>query len=252
MVATDAADADSSPAELVDSDETTAEGEQPPKKVPWFQKRIDEQTAKLWEERRRADALNDRLMALLETQRQPEAPTNTYKPVLESYESYEDYTEALTDWKVDQKLGQVEQRRQAETSAQTAAREQADFNDRMQSAAAKWPEVLELVNDTTLPVSVAMADVIRSHPQGPDYLSALGANRGEAARIAKLSSTVAAIEMERLLAKTAEKPRKPLPPAPIQPLGGGGSAAPTDPNKFKNADEYEAWRRADLKARGIR
>jgi hypothetical protein len=243
-VAIDAQEAESSPA-IVETPEV-----EEPKKTPWFQKRIDELTAARRDAERREAALNDRLMGLLEQQRPTEPEKPTGKPVLESFESYEDYTEALTDWKVDQKLTQVEQRRQAETAAETAAREQAEFNSRVQKTAAKAPEVLELVNDATLPVSAAMASVIKTVENGPDVLIYLGSNREEAARIAQLPAHLAAYEMGRLSTALTpvEKPKRNQPPAPITPLGGG-SAASVEPEAMTDA-QFNTWRRAQIAQRG--
>lgn len=252
--AMDANSAESSPADVDESTETTQEGEQPSERQkPWYQKRIDEITAA----RRDAERKNDQLLALLEQYTrqqqqplpQPEPMAPTGKPVLENYDSYEAYTEALTDWKVEQRFVEREQRQQAETAAQAEARQAAEFNQRIREAAARAPEVMEAVNDPSLPVSPAMAEVVRAVPNGPDVVLYLHQHRDEAARIAALPPSQAAFELGRLAAgiQPAQPRRVTQPPEPINTLGGGSAPAPFDINTVKSADEYQRIRMAQLR-----
>ena len=252
--ATDETQAESSAAPLDEATETTAEGEEDaPKKVPWFQKRIDSVTAEKWELRRLADQQAAQIAALSQQLKQPEtAPAPAAKPTLDQFDGdWEAFNEALTDWKVDQRFQQQEHRRRAETAAEQAAREANEFSAKVQAAAKANPKVLDVASDPTLPVSVAMADVVRSIDNGPDVLLYLDEHRDEAARISRLPAHLAAYEMGRLSTALTPpaKPRRNPPPEPITPLAGGSTVPAVDPNKFKTADEYQAWRLEQLRAK---
>lgn len=241
---------ESSPGEVDADADTSAEPEGSPKKTPWFQRRIDEVTAEKWDLKRQ----NEQLLALLQQgqQRQPDpTPAPTGKPELESFSSYEEYTEALADWKVEQKFAEIEQRRNAETAAQAAARQEAEFAQRVRQAIAVQPEIERIVNDPSLPVSQAMAEVIRAAENGPQMLAALDANREQAARIYAMSPQLAAFELGRLAAgiQPPQPRRVTVPPKPINTLGGGASPTPFDPSTITNGDEYKRWREADMKAK---
>lgn len=255
--ADDAIEADSSPAQLDESTETTQEGEQPSERQkPWYQKRIDEITAARREAERRADQLLAMLEQTTQAQRAPQPQPAEPKPaqgrpVLEEFDSYEAFSEALADWKVEQKFAEREQRQKAETAAQAEARQQAEFATRIREAAARTPELMDAVNDNTLPVSPAIGDVIRSVPNGPDALMYLHQHRDEAARLYDMPPHVAAYELGRLAAgiQPPQPRRVTQPPEPINTLGGGASPAPFDPRTIKDGDEYKRWREADLKAK---
>jgi hypothetical protein len=253
--AIDANAADSSPADLDAGTETTQEGEPPAEKQrPWYQKRIDEITAA----RRDAERRADQLLAMLEQRERQEQPQPTPqpmqatgRPVLENFSSYEEFTEALSDWKVEQKFAEREQRQQVETAAQAARRQEAEFATRVREAATKTPEVMEAIRDETLPISAAMGDVIRYVPNGPDVVLYLHQHRDEAARLYELPPHVAAFELGRLAAgiQPPQPRRVTQPPEPINTLGGGTSPAPFDASTIKDGDAYKAWREADLKAK---
>lgn len=253
--ATDAIEADSSPAQLDEGADTTQEGEQPSEKQkPWYQKRIDEITAA----RRDAERRADQLLAMLEQnatqrvdpQQHVEQTPAQDRPVLENFSSYEEYTEALADWKVEQKFAQREQRQQAETAAQAAQRQEAEFAARIRDAAAKTPEVMDAINDRTLPISPAMGDVIRSVANGPDVVLYLHQNRDEAARLYDMPPHVAAFELGRLAAgiQPAQPRRITTAPPPITPLSGGVAAHSVPVEKMTDA-QFAKWRRDQIRQR---
>lgn len=254
VLASDATEeTDSSTVEVDAEAEASAEPEEgSPKKTPWFQKRIDEVTAEKWDLKRQ----NERLLEMLaQQQRQPEPDIRPAvpdgRPVLENFASYEEFTEALADWKFDQREAQREQRLRAETAAEAAARQEAEFAERVRKAAAEQPELERIVNDQTLPVSEAMAAVIKASDIGPQMLAALDADRESARRIYALPPHLAAFELGRLAA-SATAPAQPRrinqPTPPINTPLAGGTAATTDPARMTDA-QFAAWRRAQIAQR---
>jgi hypothetical protein len=254
--ADDAIEADSSPAQLDEGTETTQEGEQPTEKQrPWYQKRIDEITAARREAERRADQLLAMLEQTTQTQRTPQPQAEPQpaqgRPVLENFESYEEFSEALADWKVEQKFAEREQRQQAETAAQAQKRQHDEWMSRVVSVEQRSPEVrdaIEAIGPTLLPET---AGVLKALENGPDVLVHLYQHRDVAERIASLDPYMAAVELGRLSAgiQPPQPRRVTVPPKPINTLGGGASPTPFDPSTIKDGDEYKRWRDADLKAK---
>lgn len=237
--------------------ETPADHDEAPK-PRGVQKRLDELTANWRAAERREEELR-RVIAQLAQQQQPPQPqpiaqpqpSVNAKPVLEDFNSYEEFTEALTDWKATQTVQSVLQQREAAEAAARAQREQAEraqtWQQRASEASTKFADFHSVALNPDLPVSPAMADVIQSVENGPDVLYHLGKNPAEAARIAALPPTQAAFALGSLAAslKTpARQTPKPV-PQPINPLAGGNAAPTTDPDQMEVGD-WVAWRRAQL------
>lgn len=170
-------------------------------------------------------------------QPQVQTPTVPGKPDLNQFDSYEAYQEALTDWKVEQKLAeraQMEamQRRQAEIEQvktqylakveQTKAAH-ADFDDVV------TPMLVHAVDRLGLGEAIATSEV------GPQVLYHLGKNPEDLKRIAGLNPLAAARELGRLESRlvqstpkptTSQTPTKPTAPAaaPLAPVRGGATA----------------------------
>lgn len=233
-----------------DTAEDAAEPQKP--KAKGVQKRLDELT------RLRYDAERDRdhwREVALRNQPQPKAPEPTPqptqgKPSLDQFESYEAYTEALTDWKVGEALRAQERQMQERTVQTEAQRRQEEFQSRVSAFSAEVEDFHQVAMNPSLPVSDAMAEAIQSSDIGPQLLYHLGQNPQEAARIAGLPPYLAAMELGRLSARlTAPQPRRnPSAPAPVKPLGGGEGLANTDPLKL-SPDDWARQRNAELAAR---
>ena len=188
--------------------------EVPEKRVPWFQKRIDEVTRQKYEEQRRADYLQGQLDALTT----PKQHQKAGPPQLEQFEDYEDYERARIEYTVEQRLArerEIEQRttvlRTYEERAAKLRETNADFDS--------------VVNDPSLKITPLMAEVIRESDVGPQVAYHLGTNRSEAERIASLPPHRQAAELGRIEARLTEQPKpaaspKPIPPAPPQTVGG--------------------------------
>lgn len=222
-------------------------------------KRIDELTANWRAAERREEQLRQ-LLAQQLTQPQPPQtfqpaqpqPTNE-RPVLEQFDSYESFTEALTDWKATQAVQTALQQREAAQRQAEEQRLQAErartWEQRATDATTRYADFNEVALNRDLPVSPAMAEVIQSVDNGPDVLYHLGRNPAEAARIAALSPAQAAFALGSLAASLSAPPTKATPrpvPQPINPLAGGNAAPATDPDNM-SSDQWLAWRREQLR-----
>jgi len=183
----------------------------------------------------------------------PAPPVNTSpdgKPQLDSFEDYEQYNEALMDWKLGERdkqssvnaLAESEERARQERTqnfeqkANVFRTKQADFDE-----IAKSPEVRHIYGQAP-----HMADIVESSEAGPEIAYYFGNNPDIAAKIGSMSPYQAAIEIGKLEAKvlTAPKPKNiTQAPTPIQPVGGGHDPAEKSIDDMSQA-EYEAARKS--------
>jgi hypothetical protein len=163
------------------------------------------------------------------------------KPTVERYETYEDYLDALSDWKVDQKLAGLKQ----DTSAQQQQREAAEFTQRrdakLAEGAEKYDDFDEVVRDKSLQISPYMAAAATESDIGADLLYYLGTHRDEAARIAKLNPAAQFREMVKLEDKVKAPPKTTAAPPPITPSGQRATVT-KDPSDM-SFNEFSEWRR---------
>jgi hypothetical protein len=169
-------------------------------------------------------------------------PTDRSKPKYEDFDNDADFVEALSDWKTDQKIAQVEARR-----IQEAAEDR--FKVWKKEGKGKYQDFEEVAlrqpKDGGPRISTAMVEAINDSPRSHDLAYFLGKNPGVADRIANLPPLAAAREIGRLEAglesSTGTKPRiQSNAPAPIKPITGEGSAAVADITKMSTA-EYIAY-----------
>ena len=173
---------------------------------------------------------------------------NSQRPVIGQFAEYDQYLEALADWKADQKVAEF--RKQAEQ--QTAQRSQAEqlqaiqraYDERVEKARAKYQDYDDVAHGP-VPINDAMALAIRASEDGPDIAYYLGNHVEEAQRIYRLPPLLAVAEIGRIGAKlaSAPPPTKPVTrtPAPITPVGSGSSPQQTDDPL--DTDDIETWAR---------
>lgn len=173
---------------------------------------------------------------------------SSQRPVISQFAEYDQYLEALADWKADQKV--AEYRKQSEQ--QTAQRSQAEqlqaiqraYDERVEKARAKYQDYDDVAHGH-VPINDAMALAIRASEDGPDIAYYLGTHVEEAQRIYRLPPLLAVSEIGRIGAKlaSAPPPTKPVTraPAPITPVGSGSSPQQTDDPL--DTDDIETWAR---------
>lgn len=230
-----------------DGDDSTAE----PKKSKGVQKRIDELVRQREENARLAEYWRNQAQQTQQpdTQAQPQAQS-TDKPVVDNFESYEDYLDALSDWKVDQRLAQQAQQQEQNRQTQSLQDRQAAFNAR--AATHEAEDFQAVAFNPNLPVNEAMSEVIMDSDKGPDLLYYLGQNPAEAARIASLSPVHAARELGLVEARLSLPKAKTVSsaPPPIEPISGAGESPKVDPMKL-TPDEWAAQRNRELREKGL-
>jgi hypothetical protein len=253
-VETPAPDAESLPTDIQEAEiesESSTDDVQEPKQPKGVQKRLNELTANWREEQRRAERLERMLEQSIGTRQTPEptAPAQPQgEPKLEQFATYEEFVDARADYRADLKIRAWEESRTQKEQAQAEASRAASFQSRVETFREKTPDFDEVALNPRLPVSDAMATVINSLDNGPEVLYQLGQNPTEAARIAALSPTMAAVEIGRFvaLASIPQPKRQTSAPAPIEPLGGGPGATMANPLGPDDPAEWLRWRNQQL------
>lgn len=179
----------------------------------------------------------------------------TGKPVAANFDSYEDYVDALTDWKIEQR----------ETARQVAAAESTHketVKAQVEAARARHADYDQVVTDK-VPISQAMAEVMVGSEHGADIAYYLGQNPAEAKRIAALSPAKAGAALARIEASLDLEPAKSAggsaaepktkanttkAPAPPKVVTGTGGAADPEPDP-KNFTKWEKWYERQQKAK---
>ena len=184
------------------------------------------------------------------------APQMPPKPAQEEFADYDDYVEAMADWKAETKYAQKAQEAQVrwrQAEQQQAERQQMEtFRARAATYLAKADEFAdkvadfeEVTKDPSLPINEFVREYVIDSPIGPQMVYWLGKNRKEADRIHQLSPGSAARELRDIESRLIEAGKitkeSSSAPDPINPIGGGGGAGTKDPSKM-SVSEYVEWR----------
>lgn len=214
---------------------TDAEGTQPEDKQAektFTQAELDEivqkRIAKLERkaERTRIEA-ETRAKVLQEVQEKQVPSAN--KPSPDDFTDYSDYQEALTDWKVEEKLKSIEQQKEQEKVRVRQQSEAERTSERQQelidAGERKYEDFEDVVKSDKHNYSQAAYLSILESDVSADIVYYLAKNQDEAKRIADLPAFAQAKEIGKLEDKLSTKqPIKPSnAPTPIRPIEGKGN-----------------------------
>ena len=238
------------PAAAAEPDDEPAPDSDPDKDVPTgLKKRFRELTTKIRNLEGEVAAAKAPKPAAAPAKVEPAvaAPQGAPKPKLEDCASYEEFTEKLGEWIVDQR----ELKR-----AQTAETERANAADRARGIA--WQKELkaararhadyDAVALSDMPINRATHDaIVEGGEDGAELAYYLGNNKDAAAEIFKLSDTATKLALGKILAKlesgngTARLSvsRAPKPP---QTVGGGADVSDKEPD-LSDFPKWQAWKR---------
>lgn len=200
------------------SEDSEDESEVKPKKSG-FEKRISKEVA------RKNAALQEvaywKKVALEKgvANEKPQAETKVEtKPKFADYNDIEAYTDAMTDWKMEKKLQEVQQTSKANTVVK-------NYNDRIAEFEKTRPDFKEVLAESELTVSDAAKELIFDSEVGPAIVLYLAENEDEAHRINGMSAVRQLAELgkleTKLTPKVKEKKVTSNAPAPIKPVQGG-------------------------------
>lgn len=167
-------------------------------------------------------------------------------PVLDQFNTVDEYAEALAISKAEQLLADREAKKQ-----QTELLE--SYHDREEEARGKYDDFEQVAYNPNLPITTVMAQTIQSSEVGPDLAYYLGTNPKEADRISRLQPFMQAKEIGRIEAKLISSPpakKTSTAPSPISPVtaksSGGAVYDTTDPRSVKTMTTSQ-WIEADRK-----
>lgn len=221
------------------------------------QKRIDKAVRRQREAERRAEALEAEVSRLKATETKPaEKPAPVEgKPKVSNFADYDEYVEALAEWKTDQRLAAEKSKEQSAKATEDQRKALTAFSERVKEVAKK-PEYADIdeVLDSDVTVSAAMHEALLESDKGAELAYYLGKHPEDAARIAKLSPTSAARELGKIEASLSKPPETPKPkasaaPPPMKPVGGKSAktVSLTDPDV--DYADWERKREAELRGR---
>ena len=193
-------------------------------------------------------------------QDKPSEPAAPGKPKLEDFQTLEQYQEALTDWKLDQR---EQQRKEAEarTAAEEAVRKEQETWAKREKAARKahddYDDLMETVQIPAGPGVLAARQAMLEDENGAEMLYYLAKHPAELERIAGLSPASAILAIGKLSASLTPatdngKPRitgAPKPPPPSGRPTRTVSDSVDDPAVQKDFTRWAKVRTAQIKGR---
>ncbi len=266
-------------------DEEGAGEVEKPKKLGGFQRKLRRTQAQLEASHAETDYLREQLRK--QEVKQPPVVEAKSKPKPQDFAIKEEdgggydqaaFTEALADWKVQERLAERDATARESQFKTERKRQNDEFQEREDAFAETllenpaegegYSEVTEvavgLLQRLTGPTTGEMATAIATSEQGPQLLYFLGQNPDELQRIAKLSPKAAVMSLGAIAAKLAQNTQEkgqetrtpvvsgaPPPPAPIRRPSGGKKHRPDDP-ATANQMTTEEWlkaRRAQVRSR---
>ena len=208
-----------------------------------IQKRIAKESARA--ERRALKVYADKLEKMTEVRQAPAVQSPDGKPTMAQYANVEDYVEAVSDWKLNQ--------REQQTQKQQAEEQQKQFLEKTEKIYAQAEKIRGFDRDAfdELPLTNAIAQAIVGSEVAPKLMAHFVSNPDEVTRIAGLSPIRQIAEIGKLEDKVSSVVVKPVTvskaPAPIEPIGTRGSST-KDPSDMTD-HEFAKWRKAQIAQR---
>lgn len=202
-------------------------------KKPWYQKKIAEQAYQLRESQR----LNERLLGLIETNRQTEKRTGEEAPKPDDFSNLSEYINAAVEFNL---KNQVNSQPKEKPKPQSNPEFEAAREDLISEGLEKYEDFEEVINEGRY-ITPIMANAIVESENRVELARFLCTNHKEASRISKLSPIRQAAEIGRIEDKLNAKPVSPKKPsnapAPVTPVGGTSASE----NGLSDKDDIKTW-----------
>lgn len=180
------------------------------------------------------------------------------RPDPKDFKTYDEYTEALTDWKVDEKLRKAEEARQTEAKKSEFKEAQQTkvqrYEKGVEAAQAKYDDFDDVIEDYDGPLTIGMQQALLDSEMGPEVAYHIAQNPKLGEKMAKMTlvqinKEVAKIEA-RLEAKQGDKAadddkKTSKSPPPIDPVKGSSKS-----KKSVEDMDYEEYLKERQKRRG--
>lgn len=230
------------PADTAESGQPTGEGEKP---QPTRDRRAEKRIASLTRKNEELLTRLGRLEGMVEATRpqQSQAAEADAKPQPNQFKSYDEYVEALTDWKTDQKLKArdterqtTERTRAADSKAQERDQALADrlFTDAKDIE--DFDDVMATITARGFPISLPMRDYLEEADRPALMAQWLAENPDQARLIYGMNSAKATRELDKVAA-TLAKPVQVSKAPPPGPTVGGRTVVSKSPED-QSIEEY--------------
>ena len=205
-------------------------------------KRIDKVTRQKYE----AIAEANRLKAEIEALKAQSAPKQT-EPQMQDFDTFDEYTNALAEYKYNQKTQAQAQQYNQQAQAQKVAQEWQSKVEKVRSVIPDFDDVFNNVaNIEFAPMAI---EAVAQHPKGAGIAYMLGKDVGEAYRIAALPPVQQLIAIGEIAARlNVPKPKTvSTAPTPVKPVGSS-SGGKKSVNEMSDK-EFNEWRANQIKQR---
>lgn len=223
------------------------------KRALGVQRRIDELTAKNYQEKARADALQSVLDSINKGGNQQQQPDASKEPQRDHFESYEDFLEAKATFKAEQivqkHLEQYQtQQKESTTRAQAEQARNADaklFLERQAVYEKEIPDFRDVIDDWEVKIPDSVADMLVKLPEGPLVSYHLAKNPSLEAQFRDQPEYLHGVILGQLIASLKSAPKVSAAPAPGKTVSsskaGSSKEPPSDP------EQYFAWAQKNLR-----
>ena len=220
----------------------------PPQPRGNWQKRVDKLTRRSSELQETVERLQAELNGLksrpADVPAAKQGPAGKPLPDDPRFSTYEDYVEALTDWKMDQKIAADAKAKAEATEKEHATNALSEYNKQLEAtraAHADFEDVVESIASGNVQIPDGLQPAIIESGNGPEIVYYLGKHPEVARQLCEMSLPAAAVEIGRISVKlpasrggaSTAKPKSAATtaPTPINPVGARGSAQPTPLDK---------------------
>lgn len=223
------------------------------------QKRINKLVKEKSEYQREAEYWKQIAQGAQEPKQQSEpVSTSEDKPNPDEFETQADYVEAITEWKVEQKLKQQEAQRQQTTAKTEFESKVQAFRERANEFAKTTPDYNDVIAGVDdIPMSPSVQTALLDAENGAQVIYELAKDPERFEKINQMSLIQAAKEIGKVEAEIAFKSTKPKQenkttqaPNPINPVGGASAAVVKKESEMSDSEWYE-WQRQQ-KSKGIK
>lgn len=198
------------------------------------QNRIDELTRSRREAEREAAYWKERAGGNVPTQNPAQVPAGPKAPDPSSFKTQEEYIEAVTDYKVEQKLAKKEAE---QTQVKQVTERAQSWQEKLTAARADTADFDQVMNNADIAVANHVADLLLESDAGAKIAYHLAQNPDALDKINGMTPARAAIELGKLeatITKPASASSEPKPdvktskaPPPARPIGQGRSTTPS-------------------------
>jgi len=181
----------------------------------------------------------------------PAQPAEAGRPDPDTFDDYNDYVDALTDYKVDAKKRQWD-KEQVDRDHSTQHQEKLNrLQEKINQGFEKYPDFEDVALAETVPITPMIQEVLMETENPEDIAYYLGKNQTRLIAIGRMTPIAAARAIAQIEAEIAgttpaapATPKKTTnAPKPITPVGSSNSIVNKDPEKMTQA-EYSEWRKS--------